>query len=192
MFSSKGFLGPIGDDLPSLIPLVFSLVLFFSTFTFAFNSFENRNSYFNDTVEILNISSNLKQGSYISDYSHFIQSCRGFSVSRVYFKVALVSLEDYFNGTGPFAGNQRIDVEKLDDLAYCVSNPRNTSGLACKNITASDKNSFICSNSSKEPTNSSSNLLLRVYPIVLETHEFESNVGFAAKPMLLVVVTWRS
>ncbi len=185
MFSSKGFLGPIGDDLPSLIPLVFSLVLFFTTFTFAFNAFESRNSYFDDSVNILTISSSLKQGSYILNHSQFLESCNGLSVSRLNFKVALVSLDDYANGTGPFAGNQRIDVESLDDLAYFVSNPPNDSS-------ALDKNVFVCSNSSKPPKNNSNNLLLRLYPVTLETHEFETKAGFAVKPMLMVVVTWHS
>jgi len=185
MFSSKGFLGPIGDDLPSLIPLVFSLVLFFTTFTFAFNSFESRNSYFDDSVNILTISSSLKQGSYILNHAKFLESCKGLSVSRVNFKVALVSLDDYANGTGPFDTIKRIDIERLDDLAYFVSNPPNDPN-------ALDKNVFVCSNSSKQPKNNSNNLLLKFYPVTLETHEFESIAGFAVKPMLMVVVTWHT
>ncbi len=38
----KGFIGPIGDDLPSLIAVMLALTLFFSGLTFSVNTFTQR------------------------------------------------------------------------------------------------------------------------------------------------------
>ncbi len=38
----KGFIGPLGDDLPSLIAIMLALTLFFSGLTFAMHTFNQR------------------------------------------------------------------------------------------------------------------------------------------------------
>ena len=68
---NKGFIGPIGDDLPSLIPLLFGLVMFFSTFTMTFSSFDARNTEFGYDVSVMRISRTLQSNSYIYNYNNF-------------------------------------------------------------------------------------------------------------------------
>ena len=46
MVNQKGFLGPIGDDLPSLIPIIFGLVIFFAVFNTGFQAFQNKSRDF--------------------------------------------------------------------------------------------------------------------------------------------------
>ncbi len=38
----KGFIGPLGDDLPSLIAIMLALTLFFSGLTFSMNVFDQK------------------------------------------------------------------------------------------------------------------------------------------------------
>lgn len=40
----KGFIGPLGDDLPSLIAIMLALTLFFSGLTFAMQTFNTKQS----------------------------------------------------------------------------------------------------------------------------------------------------
>jgi hypothetical protein len=43
--SRKGFVGPLGDDIPSIFPIVFGVMLFFGTIAFAGNLVAEKNSY---------------------------------------------------------------------------------------------------------------------------------------------------
>src|SRR3989344_5355362 len=94
----KGFLGPIGDDLPSLIPLVFALIMFFYAFTFAWNTFDKKNENFNDSKDILDLAYIMKGNSYIGISSggidKFAENCGKAKngASRIKFFVGLVPL----------------------------------------------------------------------------------------------------
>src|SRR3989344_5883926 len=72
---NKGFIGPVGDDLPSLIPLLFGLVMFFSTFTIAFNAFDSRNAEFDNDIAVMRVSRILQSNSYIYSYKNFRELC---------------------------------------------------------------------------------------------------------------------
>ena len=50
--SRKGFIGPIGDDLPSIIPLVFALIVFFSGFYLTMNVFESKQNDFDSDLAL--------------------------------------------------------------------------------------------------------------------------------------------
>lgn len=187
MVSSSGFLGPIGDDLPSLIPLTFALILFFSTFTFAFNSFEKRNSYFRDSLSILGIASGLKQDSYIVGHESFSNLCDGLKSSRLNFKAGLVDLNKF--GSANAGGKPwGLKIENLDNDFYKIEEMPDVDG-GC--VLVSVPKVFSCTNSTESPKSNSGNLLLRLYPVSLETHDCETKSGFAVKPMLLVVVIWK-
>ena len=86
IMGSKGFLGPIGDDLPSLIPLIFALVIFFSTFTFAFSVFNEKNSDFQSDLDVLNIARVLKGTSLISSIEDFDKSCATLNITSLKFR----------------------------------------------------------------------------------------------------------
>ncbi len=53
--NSKGFLGSIGDDLPSLIPLFFALMIFFAALAYAFTTINERNDFINTYIDSLSI-----------------------------------------------------------------------------------------------------------------------------------------
>ncbi len=63
----KGFIGSIGDDLPSLIPLFFALMIFFASLAFAFTTINERNVLINTYIDSLTIAKTaLSDGSFAS------------------------------------------------------------------------------------------------------------------------------
>lgn len=87
-----GFLGPIGDDIPSLIPLVVALIIFFSTFTFALNEFNRKSSTFAADRDSLAVADVLKSDSLISNYNEFDQLCKSIRISSIKFVAGIVDI----------------------------------------------------------------------------------------------------
>src|SRR3989344_2490778 len=86
---ARGFIGPIGDDLPSLIPLLVGLVIFFSTFTLTFSTFDERNTEFNDDVSVMRISRVMQSNSYIFSYDNFEELCGQVGLVNIKYVAAL-------------------------------------------------------------------------------------------------------
>lgn len=85
--SKKGFIGSIGDDLPSLIPLFFSLMIFFAGLAFAFTTINDRNTVINTYVDSLTIARTaLSDGSFAS-IEEFLKTQKD-----------LVTMSNYFYG----------------------------------------------------------------------------------------------
>ena len=176
--SSKGFLGPIGDDLPSLIPLIFALMMFFYVFTFTWNIFDQRSMAFDDAISVLRVGNTLKGGNYLRGIDMFEQRCsEAQSMRNVKFMAGLLPLS-----TGPeTVGFEGLDIETLEGKFFTVEDG------------SIEGKKFICSNvdlTEESPGIESSNLFIRSFPIALEFAN--TNTGaFYVRPMLLVVVTWR-
>jgi hypothetical protein len=175
--SKKGFLGPIGDDLPSLIPLVFALTIFFYVFTFTWTAFDEKNQSFDREIALLRVASTLKSNSYVSNYSQFVERCeeaKGFRM--VNFKAGLlelpVKLDEHFEG---------IDVEKiLSQAEVFFEDPFTGDIYKCGNVDGNDKIML-----------ESVEIRMRFFPIALERdYKKGGNRHFFVKPMLLVVVAW--
>lgn len=170
----KGFLGPIGDDLPSLIPLLFALMLFFYVFTFAWNAFDQKGQLFDDALAAMRVGSTLKGNNYLRDFGEFQENCaEALSVKRVKFMAGLLPLS-----TGPVSGQPfpGIDLETIESDFF-----------------EHDDQKFLCSNVDlleDSPGLESSGLVIRSFPVALEFKDQATN-AFYVKPMLLVVVTWR-
>lgn len=169
--NARGFLGPLGDDLPSLIPLIFALIIFFSAFTSAFNTFDKKNAAFQAELEVFSIASAMRADSYIAGYEGFQERCRRITASDVKYKIGIIELP------------LRVDdgVSRINPLApdfYLFP-----SGI--------DK--FECRENDIYPTENSRNIIVRIYPIALELKDDTKThitSGFIVRPMLLVVITW--
>ncbi len=90
--NEKGFIGPIGDDLPSLIPLTFALVVFFAAFAFAFNTFDQKKTDFDQKFALLRLGKTLKSDNLIDEYAEWKNACdslelQGFRFFAVVFVV---------------------------------------------------------------------------------------------------------
>ncbi len=170
--SSKGFLGPIGDDLPSLIPLVFALTIFFSVFTFTWNIFDSRNTGFDDNIAVLRVASILKSNSYIANHSVFEGRCEeAKSQKRLKFRAGLLPLaverDEHFGG---------IDLTNLE----FYEDPNDPGAIyECTNVPG------------EEIDYENFTVIIRFFPVALEMdYEDGGQRHFFVKPMLLVVVAW--
>ena len=170
----RGFLGPIGDDLPSLIPLLFALMMFFYVFTTSWNAFDQKNVLFNDSLTALRVGSVLKGNNYLRGYGTFDERClEAQGIRRIKFMAGLLPL-----GTGPGQSFSGIDIEKLE-----------------LDFFSDGQNRFFCTNLEggvvgDQLNSQSMNMLIRSFPVALEFHNTATN-SFYVRPMLLVVVTWR-
>ncbi len=197
MLNRKGFLGPIGDDLPSLIPLLFALVIFFSTFTFAFKVFDDRNQDFDDDLTVLRISRVLKTNGYINSFENFEELCQSLGITHLNFRAGLTNAEtareQYIND---YLGGNESEYKRLDIFSikfYTIDEGGETKIFECTDV-ESDPEDGIDNDRDGEVDEERENLTLesavgktlitRVYPVVLEDNRI-------VKPMHLVVIAWR-
>ena len=169
---SRGFVGPIGDDLPSLIPLLLGLVIFFSTFTLAFSAFDARNTDFRDDIAVLRISRTLQSNSYIYSWENFHQLCSQIDVLNIKYVAGITDKIVQANPDDPPA--QLYDLEFFSNGTnrfYCSSTEPSAGG---KTISE-----FITQKGASERK-----IVTRVFPIVVEDSKI-------VRPMHLVVIAWK-
>lgn len=87
--NARGFVGPIGDDLPSLIPLTVALLVFFAGFGFAFNHFEEKKTDFNQRLLLLGIGKTLKGDGLLDNFDKWKKNCESLSVLRYSFRAVV-------------------------------------------------------------------------------------------------------
>lgn len=75
MNNKKGYIGAIGDDLPSLIPIFVGLTIFFAVFLNTYNVYRNNTDLYSLRNDAINISGIIKENPLISDQNQFIKSC---------------------------------------------------------------------------------------------------------------------
>jgi hypothetical protein len=75
MNNKKGYIGAIGDDLPSLIAIFVGLTIFFAVFLNTYNVYRNNTDLYSLRNDAINISGIIKENPIISDQNQFIKSC---------------------------------------------------------------------------------------------------------------------
>ncbi len=175
-------MGPIGDDLPSLVPLIFALIIFFSTFTYAMNSMDSRNNDFDADLSTLNIARIMRSNGYITGIDDFRRLCGMINVSGLNYEVALVETELTYDESH-YSGYDNQEYQGVDvfELRIFDSTPDEKDDDEDRK-----KSEFFCSNLSELPEliEIEQRISSRIFPIVLEDAKI-------AKPMFLVVITWR-
>jgi len=172
----RGFIGPIGDDLPSLIPLLFGLVMFFSTFTLTFNTFDDRNVQFDDDISIMRISRTLQSNSYIFSHKNFELLCSEIGIVNLDFVAGITE-----QGT---RGEDGVVVGSIFEVEFF----KNSEGeFMCTNVPLDEA-------TLTDPARVENFLPLevavdrkvvsRIFPIVVEDNK-------VVKPMHLVVIAWK-
>ncbi|HLC36691.1 MAG TPA: hypothetical protein VJK05_03750 [archaeon] len=162
----KGFLGPIGDDLPSLIPIIFGLTIFFASFTFSLNKFNEVNSLIDEKLEILKVSRGLRLNGYVSSHENFQELCESIQGTSIKFKAGLVDFSSL-----------------RKDSAQSVIRSRDFSFIQNEDKT----NRFICLKEGlleEEEIPDTARISNLVYPIALERNS-------VVVPVHLVVVAWK-
>jgi len=142
--NNKGYLGPIGDDLPSLIPLMFALIIFFSSFYATVNTYNDKTVDFENDIAVVQIGASLRGTGFVSSLEEFKKSCDALNVRQPYFSAGLIDL------------NKDINVLSLDEDYF---------------FEGSDY--FKCSNTEEKLTQQkvlspNSRIVLRYYPIILQ------------------------
>jgi hypothetical protein len=77
MFKSKkkrGQIGAIGDDFPSIFPIVFGVLIFVGTMVYALNQVQQRNDYLNLEKSTLSLSNVVMESGYTTD-AGFASAC---------------------------------------------------------------------------------------------------------------------
>lgn len=76
MKNKKGYIGAIGDDLPSLIPIFVGLTIFFAVFLNTYNVYRNNTDLYSLRNDAINISGIIKENPIIPDQNQFIKTCQ--------------------------------------------------------------------------------------------------------------------
>ncbi len=184
MLSEKGYLGSIGDDLPSLIPLLFALLIFFSVFSFTLNLFNEKKKVFEKEFELMRIADALKYDGYINGYDERLNNCDSGSncllpntFSALCSSVSVTRTKFYAGLTNFLTAPEQHNGSSFDlfgdDLFYESNN--NNNKFVCSNVFRDD---FVALKNKRDP-----NMVVRIYPVVLDE-------DFIVKPMHLVVVAW--
>lgn len=183
MLNKKAFLGPIGDDLPSLIPLVFALILFFSIFSMAWNVFDQNNQHFQDRLAILRVIKTLQSNNYLTGQAKFFELCENAkAVKTIKFRAGLVRLN-----LGPDPDNLELDTpEEWHFQGIDVTNLENS-------FYEEKGRTYICQNTDEEISERARDLETLFFPVALESdyRDAENKRHFFVRPMLLVVVAWK-
>ncbi len=167
--NKKGYLGPIGDDLPSLIPLMFALVIFFSSFYMTVNTYNDRTIDFENDIAVVQISASLRGTGFVSSLTEFEKSCNALNIRQPFFSAGLTELDKEINIFD-------LDSEYIPDGG----------------------NLFKCSNTNETLTQEkafslNSKVVSRIYPLVMEKNftDGRGNEKSIVIPVKLIVVAWK-
>jgi hypothetical protein len=177
--NKKGFIGAIGDDLPSLIPIFLGLVIFFSVFLSVFNDYNAKNNIYNLNQEAIEISMELKSDPVIVDHNHFIDKCNKIKTSKKW-TAFLVDLPLDTNDFNP------ISIEQItEDYKEVVLHSKDSSD---------DEHYYICGfdigdqdivyDRIEELEDLQRRVIIYLYPLILQRE-----TGFST-PARLYVLIW--
>ncbi|VVB74805.1 Uncharacterised protein [uncultured archaeon] len=178
-FSRRGFIGPIGDDLPSLVPLVISLLLFFSIFTLTLNTYNTKNFFINKQIEMTSAAREIKGDSLILNMDQFMKKCR--TVSGKNFPY------NFMVGIYGADSDLRTTVSDLLDLQNNGSNPNNQ--ILSADLAGSKQNYFcVYKHVGALPftQNAKTAYLLRYYPVAVQQAITRTVNGAAVTEYLII------
>lgn len=165
----KAFLGPIGDDLPSLIPLMFALIIFFSGFYMAMAAYTERGEDFDNDLAVTQISNALRGTGFISGVQDFDNLCNSLNIQNPKYFAALTELS--------LNPEKNTDVNIFDFEVY---KDKEGKEFICTNFEEDFKQEF----TKEKVLENNYKIVYRIYPVVLD-------VDFVVTPMQLVVIAWR-
>jgi len=182
--NKKGFIGAIGDDLPSLIPIIIAILIFFSVFTNTLMVYDQKNSELRKQIELSSISRTIKGESLIYGYDFFIDSCTATKLKRSNYNymIALYSND--------FLINEGIN-QIVQDFIETSQNDSPSSSF----IEDQDSGEIFFCNYKKiggsKFSEKTRNYLIRFYPIALQTNiDLGGEDYYFIEPVILAMVVW--
>jgi hypothetical protein len=176
----KGYLGPIGDDIPSLIPILVGLVTFFAAFTFTLNEYNARTASFSADRDTLVIANALKGDSYIATYPEFDSACKGLRVRGLNYAAGIVESSSWeaIADEAETSGLPRL-AEMTDHIYFLNGSP-----LSCSaGIPPLTDGLDVHTDALVE--------VLENRPFVVLAFPLALQVEYAVVPATLVVITWK-
>ncbi len=127
----RGFIGPIGDDLPSLIPIVTGLVIFFSIFVLTLNTYNDKNLFIEKQIDMTSVARDLKGDSLILNWDQFDKRCSSMKIKRYpySFIVAIYSSDiDLKKVIEDFKQASQLDVADIPNSGFSFLSQPNEAG----------------------------------------------------------------
>ncbi len=192
LFNKKGFIGAIGDDLPSIIPIVIALMLFFSVFSSTLTTYNNRNADFRQKIEIISVARELKGNSLLLGTTSFEKSCNNIKIRpRSYSFIAAIYPANHDVGQ-IFAYNdsENYDFIPFNEKDIIQGSITNTS-LDDYELDPSDKQ-YLCSYrsiGSGEFTGKQKSYIIQFYPVAVQKTDPFNNTLIV--PAIMAVVVWK-
>ncbi len=186
-FSSKGFIGAIGDDLPSLIPIVVSLLLFFSIFAITLNSYNSKNLEIRQELSLLSISRGMKGESILLSVDQFLDRCESVKLKKYEynFMIAVYSSESDVFLDPNFDPIVDFQNSSLDDPSE---------NFLTKKDFEDEEQSFFCYYKKVGGTEFSRkiNYITRAYPLAVQiTQKINGEDYELISPSIMYMVVWR-
>jgi hypothetical protein len=189
----RGFIGPIGDDLPSLIPIMISLTMFFMIFSTTLLTFNNKNDLVDRQVEMTSIARELKGDSLLLSVSQFQKRCNVISLKKLpyNFIAAVYSSEsDVFQSVNDFASlGSEPSLGSLVNTKIFFEKPEGSASPE------TEKDYYFCSYlriGAKEFTGEQKSHLLRFYPVAIQTAISVPGASeqYVVVPGIMAMVIW--
>lgn len=183
--NSKGFIGPIGDDLPSLIPIVISLVIFFSIFTLTLTTYNSKNALIRQQIEMTSIARELKGDSLILGVDQFNKRCNDLKLKRYpySFMVGIYSVETEINGV----------VDDFSNIGLGNITPNEAKFIKQKS-SSGEEEPFFCSYLRVGASEFSANRKqynVRVYPVAVQyLIEINAVQHHLVVPGIMTIIFW--
>ncbi len=172
--NKKGFIGAIGDDLPSLIPIFLGLIIFFAVFLSTYNTYKTNTGLYSLEQEAISISMILKSEPLIPDYNLFMKTCNKVSTTKKW---------------NAFIVDLPLDTNQQEILS--INDPDNLYGNQIKifpeDPATNPPKRYICDDNLENLTNllnikdATTKKITYLYPITLQDGKF-------AKPARLYVI----
>jgi hypothetical protein len=192
-FSKKGFIGPIGDDLPSLIPIVISLLLFFTIFSITLNAYNSKNSDITKQTLMISASREIKGDSMILSYDQFQERCDRLKLK--YYPYNFIMAIYPTGGINPLDNPlenvlDNFKAMEVDSITGEIINR----GFIEDQIIGKSGEKYICGYKKKGGNTFSTKTrayLLRYYPVAVQTTRNMSGEDYVIiVPAVMAVIVW--
>ena len=184
----KGFIGAIGDDLPSLIPIVFALLIFFTIFTTTLSTYNGENARVSTEIGMLSVARTLKGDSLLLNLSQFQTRCADVRVQSYPYNFMIAV----------YKADKDLDTVMEDFIETSISNEEYSKNFLTGPVGDDPEGTYFCGYKkigSKDfgdtRSGSREEYILRYYPIAIQT---QVTIGgkdyYIIIPGIMAMVIW--